>query len=284
MTDVVSQHPVRRLYGDDNLAVFRIPRVADTAIEPASVDLIYLDPPFNSKAVYNLPFEAVGRDVRAVAAFHDAWTWGTQEENQLARFDEVAHLDPTSGVFARIVRLARQVQGDDLAAYLVNMSVRLRHLHGFLKPTGSLYLHCDPTASHYLKMLMDAVFGADNFQNEIIWAYGLGGSSWKRYSKKHDVILFYTKTDKYYFDKPLVPATSNRMKGQLKGATDVWEIPTINNMAKERLWIPHPETPKAPRTDRQSLFEAWRSSPRPVLWVRYDTPRCRETRPLVDRY
>jgi len=118
------------------------------------------------------------------------------------------------------------------------MTVRLYELHRILKPTGSLYLHCDPTASHYLKIVLDEIFGHKNFRNENVWMYGLGGSSNKTYSKKHDVILFYSKSDNYYFDKPQIPATSQMMKGQMKGITDVWDIPTINNMAKERLGYP----------------------------------------------
>jgi site-specific DNA-methyltransferase (adenine-specific) len=125
-----------------------------------------------------------------------------------------------------------------MMAYLVMMAVRLIHMRRILKPTGSIYVHCDPTASHYLKLLMDVLFGRANFQNEVIWSYGLGGSSWQRFSKKHDVILFYSKQQRYHFDKPMVPATSQRLKGKLKGATDVWEIPAINNMAKERVGYP----------------------------------------------
>ena len=125
--------------------------------------------------------------------------------------------------------------GDD---YLAFMEERLLEMHRLLKPTGSLYLHCDPTMSHYLKVLMDTTFGRKNFRNEIIWCYGLGGSSKRFFSRKHDVLLFYVMGLKYYFDKPRVPATSMRMKGQMKGMTDVWDIPTINNMAKERVGYP----------------------------------------------
>ena len=85
---------------------------------------------------------------------------------------------------------------------------------------------------------MDAVLGVDNFRNEIIWSYGLGGSSPKRYSRKHDVILFYTKSDRYTFNKPQTPAKSQKLKGRMKGATDVWDIPSLNNMAKERTGFP----------------------------------------------
>lgn len=119
------------------------------------------------------------------------------------------------------------------------MAVRLIELHRVLKDTGSIYLHCDPTASHYLKLLMDTIWGHGSFINEIIWCYGLGGSSKRYFSKKHDVIFLYSKTNKYYFDKPLQDSTSNAMGGKKKGMLDVWmDIPSLNNMAKERTGYP----------------------------------------------
>ena len=138
-----------------------------------------------------------------------------------------------------VYRVLLAAQSNSDKAYLAYMAVRLQEMYRLLKPTGSLYLHCDPTMSHYLKLLLDAIFGRNKFQNEIIWTYGLGGSSWKRYSRKHDVILFYTKSDDYHFEKPLEPATSQRMKGEMKGLRDVWvDIPSINNQAAERQGYP----------------------------------------------
>ena len=125
-----------------------------------------------------------------------------------------------------------------MKSYLIMMAVRLMELRRVLQATGSIYVHCDPTAGAYLKVLMDAVFGQRNFRNEVIWKYGLGGSSYKLWSKKHDCILFYSKSKSWYFDKPLEPASSVLMKGRMKGMTDVWDIPTINNMAKERTGYP----------------------------------------------
>ena len=126
-----------------------------------------------------------------------------------------------------------------MSAYLANMSARLAELRRVMKPTASIYLHCDPTADAYLRVLMDAVFGAGNFQNEIVWAYGLGGSSRRKFSRKHDVILFFSKSGEWHFDKPPVPATSARMSGMEKGMTDVWsDIPSLNNMARERVGYP----------------------------------------------
>ena len=114
-----------------------------------------------------------------------------------------------------------------------------------LKVTGSIYVHCDWHASHYIKVEMDKIFGYAQFLNEIVWGYGLGGSSKNYWSRKHDVILFYSKTESYYFDKPMMPATSIRMKGQEKGMLDFWvDIPSLNNQAKERIGYPtqKPET------------------------------------------
>ena len=125
-----------------------------------------------------------------------------------------------------------------MPGYLIWFNARLYEMKRLLKKTGSIYVHCDWHASHYIKVEMDKIFGYDKFRNEVVWSYGLGGSSPRLYSKKHDVIFFYTQTDMYQFDKPQEPATSVRMQGMMKGVTDVWEIPTINNMAKERIGYP----------------------------------------------
>ena len=122
--------------------------------------------------------------------------------------------------------------------YIAWMRPRLQQCYRVLKKTGSIYLHCDWHANAHLRILMDDIFGENNFQNEIIWHYGLGGSSPRRWAAKHDNIYFYTKTDEWFFDPLMKPATSQRMKGELKKWDDVWDIPTINNMAKERMGYP----------------------------------------------
>ena len=138
-----------------------------------------------------------------------------------------------------VIQGSRQSYGDDMGAFLCFMAVRLLEMWRILRNDGSIYLHCDPTASHYLKELMDSIFGRENFRNEIIWCYALGGSSKKMWSKKHDNILFYSKTEDYYFKKPSIKATSQLMKGQKKGMLDWWvDIPSLNNMAKERTGYP----------------------------------------------
>jgi len=178
-----------RLFYGDNLAVLR------ESIASESVDLVYLDPPFNSSASYNVLFKAPsGEGSQAqIEAFEDTWHWNESAERA---FDEVVtgpHSD--ASIMLRAMRSA--LGENDMMAYLAMMAVRLIELHRVLKPTGSLYLHCDPTASHYLKTLLDAIFGPVNFRNEIIWKRtGSHGGS-KRWGPVHDTILFYTKSDKH---------------------------------------------------------------------------------------
>lgn len=112
---------------------------------------------------------------------------------------------------------------------------RINEMHRILLDTGSIYIHMDWRISHWIRLIMDDVFGFDNFRNEIIWKYGLGGSGNKEFAKKHDNILFYTKSNQYTFNLQYEPATSNMLKGKMKKMTDVWEVPTLNNMAKERI-------------------------------------------------
>jgi site-specific DNA-methyltransferase (adenine-specific) len=210
------------IYGD-NLNVLR-------HMESETIDLIYLDPPYNSKRDYNVTFGAVAQS----KAFEDTWKWDVQDDIHLR---ELADINPN--LSSLLLGLGAILPKRGLYPYLVNMAVRLVEMHRLLKPTGSIYLHVDPTASHYLKLVMDQVFGGGNFQNELIWTYGLGGSSKSCFSKKHDVILFYSKSKTWTFTKPQVPATSQMLKGQMKGCPDVFDdIPSLNNMASERLGYP----------------------------------------------
>ena len=112
---------------------------------------------------------------------------------------------------------------------------RLKEMHRVLKSTGSIYLQMDWRISHWVRCIMDDIFGHKNFRNEIIWKYGLGGSGNREFAKKHDNILFYTKSNEYTFILQYEPATSNMMKGKMKKMTDVWDVPALNNMAKERV-------------------------------------------------
>jgi DNA modification methylase len=126
----------------------------------------------------------------------------------------------------------------DMASYLAFMQPRVRAIHRSLKPDGSILLHCDWRTCHHFRLMLDEIFGVDRFVNHLIWRYGLGGSSPRRFARKHDDILFYARSDGYYFLPPMVPSTSNRMKGLHKKAGDVLDVPSINNMAVERAGYP----------------------------------------------
>ncbi len=180
------------LYYGDNLDVLR------NHIKDESVDLVYLDPPFNSNANYNVLFKAPdGHQSQAqIEAFEDTWHWN---ENAERAFDEVMTSGNSNA--ADMLRAMRGFLGEnDMMAYLAMMAVRLIELHRVLKKTGSLYLHCDPTASHYLKILLDAVFGPTNFRNEVIWKRSVTkGDARRKYSEDSDTILLYTKSPDYLF-------------------------------------------------------------------------------------
>src|SRR5437588_408139 len=171
------------LYYGDNLTILR------EHIRDESIDLIYLDPPFNSQATYNVLFHApTGEQSQAqIEAFEDTWHWNESAERA---FDEVitgAHSD--ASIMLKAMRSA--LGGNDMMAYLAMMAVRLIELHRVLKSTGSLYLHCDPTASHYLKIVLDAIFSPQNFRNEIIWKRTAARSDSHRWNQIHDTLLFY---------------------------------------------------------------------------------------------
>lgn len=161
-----------------------------------SVDLIYLDPPFNSKTNYNMFFSEEGAGAANFQAFADTWSWDHAAAERLTMYREAF------GLLAHraIVGLHKTLGSSGMLAYLTYMAERLEHMHRILKPTGSLYLHCDPTASHYLKVVMDTIFGVKQFRNEIIWRYRTGGTSKRWFSRKHDVIFFYSKSEQYTFN------------------------------------------------------------------------------------
>ena len=185
---------MNELYYGDNLAVLR-EHVAD-----ASVDLIYLDPPFNSNASYNVLFKGASGDDSAaqIEAFDDTWQWSDMVSGRaMAEVQDSGYEAAGDMLTAMVGFLGKNA----MTAYLAMMAVRLVELHRVLKPTGSLYLHCDPTASHYLKILLDAVFGATNFRNEIVWKrYGSHNDS-KVWGRVHDTILFYSKGPAIQFTK-----------------------------------------------------------------------------------
>ena len=189
------------LYYGDNLAVLR------ESIASESVDLIYLDPPFNSNANYNVLFKShtgAGSEAQ-IEAFEDTWHWGPEAEDA---FDQVMKSGNTNA--ADMLRAMRSFLGEnDMMAYLAMMAIRLIELRRVLKPKGSLYLHCDPTASHYLKILLDGIFEPRNFRSEIIWKRSSAHSDAKQGRKLHghihDVIFFYTKGAEWNWNEVYTP-------------------------------------------------------------------------------
>lgn len=175
-----------QLYYGDNLDVLR------EHVPDESVDLIYLDPPFNSNASYNILFKSPtgsGADA-SIEAFDDTWIWGPAAEEALL---DITH-SGNHALHTLMQAMRASIGTNAMLAYLAMMAVRLVELHRVLKPTGSLYLHCDPTASHYLKLVLDAVFGLERYCNEIIWkrtsAHGNVSAS---YGDVTDTIFYYSK-------------------------------------------------------------------------------------------
>lgn len=187
------------LFYGDNLPILR------DYIPTESIDLVYLDPPFNSNRSYNVLFaDESGRASEAqLTAFDDTWHWGPTAEQEYYELTINAPLD-----VAKMIGAMRELIGSNqMMAYLVMMTARLVELHRVLKPTGSLYLHCDPTASHYLKMVLDAIFGAEFFKNEIVWKRTTAHNDPKRWGRIHDTILYYSKTDRFNWNEVFTPYT-----------------------------------------------------------------------------
>ena len=180
----------RFLFGD-NLKWLR-----DAKLFPdTSVDLVYLDPPFNSNADYNVLFrEASGEASQAqFHAFTDTWNWADAAQTYAEFVDNC----PNTAVVEVVESLHTFLKNSPMMAYLAMMAPRLVELHRALKPTGSLYLHCDPTASHYLRMLLDGIFGAENFRTEIVWKRTNVHNDSKTWSRVSDTIFFYSKSSDF---------------------------------------------------------------------------------------
>jgi adenine specific DNA methylase Mod len=183
---------MNRLYYGDNLDVLK-EHIADSTVQ-----LVYLDPPFNSKRDYNLIFKSPKGEESAaqIEAFLDTWHWSEQSEREFA---DILRQSNTQ-VSAIIESLRRFLGETDLMAYLVMMASRLLELYRVLKPEGSLYLHCDPVASHYLKILLDCVFTPKQFRNEITWKRTTSHNDSSRFGANTDIILFYTKSNQFLFN------------------------------------------------------------------------------------
>jgi site-specific DNA-methyltransferase (adenine-specific) len=217
--------PTSQLFYGDNLAVLR------ESIATESVDLIYLDPPFNSQATYNVLFRspAGGGSQAQIEAFEDTWHWGSEAEGA---FDQVMRSGNTNA--ADMLRAMRSFLGDnDMMAYLTMMAVRMLELHRVLKPIGNLYLHCDPTASHYLKILLDSVFGPTNFRHEIVWKRSTShGNVSRGFGDLTDTILFYSKTDNYIWNQQFSTFSEEYVEEKFRGRDSDgrrWQSVTLRN-------------------------------------------------------
>ena len=231
----------RTLFAHDNLDILR-------GIDSDCVDLIYLDPPFNKKKIFTAP---TGSDAEG-ASFSDIFREEDVKEDWL--------LDIKEDHFAihNLLSAVRVIEGRTSYnfCYLAYMAIRLMECQRILKPTGSLYLHCDPTMSHHLKLLLDCIFGEANFLNEIIWAYRSGGVSKKWFGRKHDILLFYAKKiGKHYFNVSKERSYNRDNKPyRFKGVTeyeddegkwytlaslrDIWDIAMLGRTKKERVGYP----------------------------------------------
>jgi DNA modification methylase len=260
MASQPEKQPKNQLFYGDNLEVLR------RHIKDESVDLCYIDPPFNSKRNYNQIYNNIGKEDQAQAqAFIDTWTWDDIANQGLAEIQEnyLGHF--TSQSIDLISGLTKVLGKGSLLAYLVSMTLRIAEIYRVLKPTGSFYLHCDQTASHYIKLVCDTIFcpNRGEFRNEIIWCYRKWSINQNQFVHNHDNIFFYTKSENNNFNVQFVPlsdGTLRRWKGKKQQAvfdkngkrlaesletesqgspmSDWWELSIINPAAKERLGYP----------------------------------------------
>jgi site-specific DNA-methyltransferase (adenine-specific) len=259
---------INTLFYGDNLEVLR------RHIRDGSVDLVYLDPPFKSDVNYNVLFHAHGtKSVAQIEAFEDTWEWNTEAA---AAYQEVVE---AGGEVANAMRSFRTLLGtSDMLAYLSMMAPRLTELHRVLKPTGSLYLHCDPTASHYLKLLLDAIFGPEHFRAEIIWERaGAHNMRVKGWARVNDSLLFFTKSDAFTFNAQYTAygaAQMSRFKVDASGRLYKAENLTFSTTSPGRQFEWRGTRPPANRSWGATLeqLEAWLAEGR-ILLKRDGTPR-----------
>lgn len=215
----------RTLFIADNLDIMR-------GMDSEIIDLIYLDPPFNTKKQYKAP---IGSPAEG-AEFKDIWT---DEDVKDGWYSEIAELYPH---IHQIIQAAEHTYDHSMMIYLMAMGIRLIEMHRLLKKTGSLYLHCDPTASHYLKLILDDIFGKQNFRNEIVWSYRWASTVKKSFAKKHDTIFFYSKSDKWIFNMDDVrePYTEKQLKGYKRDDQGYY---SVDSKGKKYYTNPHGQTP-----------------------------------------
>lgn len=245
--------PLNRLFYGDNLHVLR------EHVASESVDLIYLDPPFNSARDYNVIFrEKSGADSPAqIKAFSDSWSW---TETAYHDFQETCY---NASLIALMRGFVDTLGRNDLTAYLVMMSARIVELHRVLKPTGSIYLHCDPTASHYLKIVLDAVFGPRNFRNEIVWKRtNVHNDARRKFGDVSDTIFFYSKSDSYFFRRSYTKHSPDYVEGFYKYVDEDGRAFALDNMAS-----PNP---------RPNMMYDWKGHSYPEKGWRYSLETMRK--------
>ena len=193
-----------QLYYGDNLAVLR-------AMPPEVVDLCYIDPPFNSKRNYfqNFPSDQEASERSKIPAFCDSWHWGDLSTDELKLIETNQKHQFTEQTVSLIKGLFSVLGQTGLMAYLIHLTLRISEIHRVLKPTGSFYLHCDPTASHYLKLICDTIFFGNArkglFQNEITWHYRRWSNQSSAFLRMHDTIFYYTKSQHFCFNRQYQP-------------------------------------------------------------------------------
>lgn len=231
------KQPANKLFYGDNLDVLR------KYIKDETIDLCYIDPPFNSKRNYNQIYNNIGKEDQAqVQAFVDTWSWGEDDEILLQDIFSNRGGVFTSQSIDLITGLKKVLGVGSLLSYLVHMTVRIAEIYRVLKPTGSFYLHCDPTASHYLKLIIDSIFCAGRngqYRNEIIWKrINAKGLAFTRFASNHDVIFYYSKTKEFtwnpQYKKHDEKYLSDFYKYKEPGSGRIYRLADLTNPNKDR--------------------------------------------------
>jgi len=268
--------PRNTLFYGDNLDILR------EYVDNESVDLIYLDPPFNSNRSYNVLFkDESGHEADAqITAFEDTWHWNAKTEQT---YHDLVTLGDAN-VSAMISAMRQFIGANQMMAYLVMMAARLAELHRVLRPTGSLYLHCDPTASHYLKTILDTVFGVDSFRNEVVWQRTNVHSDSKTWSHVSDTIFFYTKSSKFTWNPIYAPHSEEHIESKYRQTDLDGRRYTLSDMTSPNPrpnmmyeWYGFPSPPNGWRYSKETMAKLDAEG---RIWY----PDDRTKRPRLKRY
>ncbi len=264
------------LFYGDNLFILR------EHIPSESIDLIYLDPPFNSSRNFNVLFkDEHGTESEAqIEAFEDTWHWNLETEHTYVELLTEA----PDHIGKMIDSLHDFIGNNPMMAYLVMMAARLVELHRVLKPTGSLYLHCDPTASHYLKIILDTIFSPQNFRNEIVWKRTNVHSDAKHWSPVGDTILFYTKGAKFTWNPPYAPHSEQHLESKYTSTDPDGRRYTLSDMTSPNPrpnmmyeWMGYPSPPNGWRYSKETMAKLHAEE---RIWY----PDSKVKRPRLKRY